>query len=76
MDAPCPHCHVMVHHVGPDAAGGSRLECGLCGGVSEVVKDQDGTRLSKAALGSRAPASERQLSACAPRVDRMGLSSG
>jgi hypothetical protein len=36
VDCVCPHCNVRVH-LGTSIAAGERVECGLCGGVCEVV---------------------------------------
>lgn len=38
IDSVCPHCNVKVH-IGPDLPSGERVECGLCGGISEVVRE-------------------------------------
>ena len=46
VDVPCPHCGVLVH-VGNSAKSGERYACGLCGGVSEVVENDDGTGLRR-----------------------------
>lgn len=45
VDVSCPHCHVTVH-LGAEATPGERYSCGLCGGVSEVVRDSTGVSLS------------------------------
>ena len=37
-DAQCPYCHVTVH-LGLQAKPGGYVECGLCGGVSELTKE-------------------------------------
>jgi ribosomal protein S27AE len=44
VDALCPSCHVTVH-LGLGAKAGERYECGLCGGVSEVIEEQPGVAL-------------------------------
>lgn len=44
VDAICPHCQVRVH-LGREAQPGARYECGLCGGISEVVEEQGEVRL-------------------------------
>lgn len=36
IDSVCPHCGVRVH-VGADLQPGAQVECGLCGGLSEVA---------------------------------------
>ena len=38
VDAKCPYCHVTVH-LGLKVEPGAQLECGLCGGVSEVIEE-------------------------------------
>jgi hypothetical protein len=38
IDSVCPHCNVNVH-IGADLQSGERVECGLCGGVSEIVRE-------------------------------------
>ena len=38
IDAVCPWCHVIVH-LGKESAAGRTYECGLCGGLSEVVEE-------------------------------------
>jgi hypothetical protein len=35
VDSICPYCNVNVH-LGPDLKLGERVECGLCGSISEV----------------------------------------
>ncbi|MFH1834459.1 MAG: hypothetical protein ABH877_05490 [bacterium] len=47
VDAFCPHCRVIVH-LGLVARPGEKYECGLCGGVSQVVVNQDGPTLDRA----------------------------
>lgn len=39
VDAICPWCRVIVH-LGLQAMPGQVYECGLCGGVSEVVEEE------------------------------------
>jgi predicted RNA-binding Zn-ribbon protein involved in translation (DUF1610 family) len=41
----CPHCHVLVG-VHTCAQAGECFACGLCGGVSRVVKEADGVSLA------------------------------
>ena len=45
VDVPCPHCGVTVH-LGSVAKPGERYACGLCGGVSEVIRGEGGARLA------------------------------
>jgi hypothetical protein len=40
VDARCPYCHVIVH-VGLKGKVGERYECGLCGGVSLLVEEEE-----------------------------------
>jgi hypothetical protein len=47
IDSRCPYCQVVVH-VGPAARVGERYECGLCGGVSQVVEEQGVIALARA----------------------------
>jgi hypothetical protein len=47
VDAPCPHCHVVLH-LGLAVQEGQRVNCGLCGGTSEVAQGPDGPRLEAA----------------------------
>ena len=44
VDSLCPYCHVRVH-IGLDLQPGERVECGLCGGFSEIVRNEDLTSL-------------------------------
>ncbi|MCL5736207.1 MAG: hypothetical protein M1274_11570 [Actinobacteria bacterium] len=44
LDSYCPNCHVKVH-VGPEFKPGDRLECGLCGALSEMVGGVGGPEL-------------------------------
>ena len=46
VDGRCPYCHVIVH-LGLGTKAGERYECGLCGGVSQVVHDREGTALER-----------------------------
>jgi hypothetical protein len=46
-DATCPYCHVTVH-LGLQASAGEYVECGLCGGVSEVTKEDGNILLQPA----------------------------
>jgi hypothetical protein len=39
VDANCPHCNVRVH-IGTDLKPGEKVECGLCGGLSQIVEDE------------------------------------
>lgn len=41
VDAHCPHCHVKVH-LGVAPKAGTRITCGLCGGVSTIVAVESG----------------------------------
>ena len=45
IDGVCPHCAVKVH-IGSDLLSGERVECGLCGGLSEVVRTGEIVSLS------------------------------
>ncbi len=38
VDSVCPFCHVKVH-IGLALQAGERVECGLCGTVSEIVQN-------------------------------------
>jgi hypothetical protein len=44
VDSVCPYCHVRVH-IGLVLQPGERVECGLCGGLSEIVRSEDVTSL-------------------------------
>ena len=44
VDDRCPHCHVTVH-VGLKAKAGELYECGLCGGLVELVEEEGALRL-------------------------------
>jgi hypothetical protein len=44
VDALCPNCHVKVH-IGPQLQPGGRIECGLCGSISDIVRDDGGVSL-------------------------------
>ncbi|HLA82787.1 MAG TPA: hypothetical protein VJP78_14420 [Thermoleophilia bacterium] len=44
VDALCPNCHVRVH-IGLQLQPGERVECGLCGSVSDIVRDDGGVSL-------------------------------
>jgi hypothetical protein len=46
-DALCPYCHVTVH-LGAAAPLGRKVECGLCGGASEIVQTAAGLGLKAA----------------------------
>lgn len=48
VDVVCPHCHVIVH-LGAQARPGERYQCGLCGGVAEVVEGSEGPALKPVA---------------------------
>jgi uncharacterized Zn-binding protein involved in type VI secretion len=53
VDAPCPHCHVLVH-LGGRARVGDRFACGLCGGHAVVIAVRsapDGVALQRVAPG-------------------------
>ena len=39
VDCRCPHCHVIVHLGTECHRGRATYECGLCGGLSEVVEE-------------------------------------
>jgi len=39
VDSVCPYCRVRVH-IGLALQPGERVECGLCGGLSEIVRNE------------------------------------
>lgn len=50
VDARCPYCHVIVH-VGLKGKVGERYECGLCGGVSLLVEEEEKLALDRQRAG-------------------------
>lgn len=46
VDAVCPWCRVIVC-LGGEATPGETYECGLCGGVSQVVEEQEALALRR-----------------------------
>jgi hypothetical protein len=47
-DAHCPHCNVTLH-IGREIKPGRKIECGLCGGTSEVLEEDGKVLLRPAA---------------------------
>jgi hypothetical protein len=47
VDAACPYCHVTLH-LGSAVLAGETVDCGLCGGRSEVVQTPSGLGLKAA----------------------------
>lgn len=47
IDAKCPWCHVTVH-LGKRTAQDGPFECGLCGGISELVTEKGAPALKRA----------------------------
>ena len=37
LESLCPHCSVKMH-IGSDMTSGEQVECGLCGGLSTIVR--------------------------------------